>query len=359
MPGNRLAWAREGQLFVGRLDSASGRVSDAVAALTDLNVDAFSGNPRFDVSPNGTLVYVAGEPDGRLRELVVADGTTMTPLPIQPRMFEQPSFAPDGKRFVVRTMEGGENSGLWTGEIGRTALMRLTMTNIGPESPIWSPDGERIAFVAGATSDGKQWVFIKRADDAGATTPVWQSPNHSHVGDWSPDGSTLAMMVSDPTSLGDLWIVPVAGGSPSPWLNTPASEREPRFSPDGRWLAYTSNESGRDEVYVRPYPGPGGKVQVSTNGGGQPLWSKHGAAIIYRHEQSFMRADVQPTPAFTVAQPTLLLSGDFDSGPVAGQTSYAASPVGDQLLLVRPVASPVTSSLRVILNWPTLLAQSK
>ena len=138
------------------------------------------------------------------------------------------------------------------------------------------------------------WMPI---DGSGPAERLCTSGNVQTPISWSPDGSVLAFTEEDPTSGVDVWMLPVGSdGKPQAFLRTPYDERHPMFSPDGRWLAYTSNESGRDEVYVLSYPGPGGKRQISNQGGSQPLWARDGRELFYRNGNRFMAVSVETEP---------------------------------------------------------------
>lgn len=236
--------------------------------------------------------------------------------------------------------------------MGRFRVSRCrTGSTGGQESPIWSPDGTRIAFVGNLSGRG-QAIWVTRADDSGPAQELYRPENHAHVGDWSADGKTLAFMVADPQTLGDIWTLPVDAPSQArPWLKTQYSEREPRFSRDGRWIAYASNESGRDEVYVRAFAGAAGKYRVSTAGGDQPVWGKDGDVLFYRNGDQLMRAMVRKGADFQVDSPIELFRREFDSGPVAGQTSFDVASDGVHFLMIGGQSASSSTSLRVVLHW--------
>jgi len=152
--------------------------------------------------------------------------------------------------------------------------------------PVWSPDGRHIAYRSASGGFRVWWV---RSDGAGAPQLLLESPNNLVPHSFSPDGRPLAYQEVSPETGYDLWTLPLdisdpdrpKPGKPEPFLRTPAAELGPAFSPDGRWIAYRSNESGSDEIYVRPFPGPGGKWQVSTVGGSSPFWSRNGRELFY------------------------------------------------------------------------------
>src|SRR5439155_10740439 len=159
--------------------------------------------------------------------------------------------------------------------------------------PVWTPDGRRIVFVSSRDKSGLPNLYWQHADGTGEVQRLTESPHQQLPGSWHPSGKYLAFYETNPQTGNDIMILPMEGdevsgwkpGTPTAFLNTPTDEQEPMFSPDGRWLAYQSNESGRPEVFVRPFPGPGGKWQISTAGGGYPTWSRT------RHELFYKNAD--------------------------------------------------------------------
>jgi Tol biopolymer transport system component len=171
-------------------------------------------------------------------------------------------------------------------------------------------------------------------------------------GSWSPDGQSLVFYDISPATGNDIWVLPMEGDRrPQVFLRSPAQEEAPTFSPDGRWLAFTSNESGRDEVYVQPFPGPGGKLQISTEGGNEPLWSRNGRELFYRNGDKMMAVEITTQPTFTAGSPRLLFEGRYEFSP-NGVAGYDVSLDGQRFLMVQPVEpeQPATQ-INVVLNW--------
>ncbi|HKF58523.1 MAG TPA: hypothetical protein VKJ45_23990, partial [Blastocatellia bacterium] len=139
---------------------------------------------------------------------------------------------------------------------------------------------------------------------------------------------------------------------PQPFLQTPANESGPIFSPDGRWLAYLSDETGRQEIYVRPFPGPGGKMQISTEGGTEPMWARNGRELFYRNGDKMMVTAVETTPVFTAAKPRLLFEGHYETGFSAFERNYDLSSDGQRFLMIKPgEQESAATQLNVVLNW--------
>ena len=169
---------------------------------------------------------------------------------------------------------------------------------------------------------------------------------------WSPDGQTLAFIEINPTTGYDIWMLRMSDRKAQPFLRTQFNESAPRFSPDGHWLAYISDESGRYEIYVQPYPGPGGKSQVSTEGGTEPVWNRNGRELFYRNGDKMMAVDIATQPSFVAGKPHLLFEGQYQPAP-ATLPNYDVSPDGQRFLMLKPneqgLAAP--TQINVVLNW--------
>jgi serine/threonine-protein kinase len=171
----------------------------------------------------------------------------------------------------------------------RDALTRLTFAGESNSNPAWTPDGQRIVY-SSQEKGGTYNLWWIRADGGGNAQRLAESKSAQYAGSWRFDGKALAFSQYNAGTNLDIMILPIEGneksvwksGEPTPFLNTPSAEGEPAFSPDGRWLAYQSSESGSYEVYVRPFPGPGGKWQISTDAGYLPKWSRNGRKLFYR-----------------------------------------------------------------------------
>jgi Tol biopolymer transport system component len=188
-------------------------------------------------------------------------------------------------------------------------------------------------------------VFWRAADGAGAEERLTSGENQQAAVSWSPDGKLLAFTDESPTTALDIWILRVEGErKPLPFIRTPFSEEGAAFSPDGRWLAYSSNEPGRTEVYVQPFPGPGGKHLISTEGGGGPRWARNGRELFYSNGNKMMVVDIQTEPTFTAGKPRLLFEGQYGGWDVA--------PDGQRFLMIQSVEpeQPATQ-INVVLNW--------
>jgi eukaryotic-like serine/threonine-protein kinase len=231
--------------------------------------------PQFAVSRDGLLVYIPTSSHAGDRALVWVDRKgNAGSLTDARRAYLGPRLSPDGKQLAVGIGAGPTKSDIWVCDIQRGALTRLTFDEAS-SWPIWTRDGKRIAF--SSSRAGEQNLFWKPADGSGPEERLTTSSNRQFAHAFSSADQTLAF---DDAYPGDIWILPIADrNAVRPLLQSPFREYGPRFSPDGHWLAYLSDESARFELYVRPYPGPGGRWQISTEGANEPVWSRNGREV--------------------------------------------------------------------------------
>jgi serine/threonine-protein kinase len=254
----------------------------AVPILDDVAHGVNSGIPHLDFSLTGTLVYRrSGQNEGLLTVVWLDSAGKTQPLLAKPGVYGRPSLSPDGQRLALQVTDGS-GTDLWVYDWQRETMTRLTF-NGNAQGPVWSPDGLYIVFHV----DGQGMSAI-RSDGAGQPQVLTQSKNVQYQWSFTPDGKRLAFMESDSKYQYDLWTVPLESGSAGlqagkseVFLQTPAAEMDPCFSPDGKWLAYSSNESGTFQIYVRAFPDKGGKSMISNNGGGYPLWSRTGHELLF------------------------------------------------------------------------------
>lgn len=251
------------------------------------------------------------------------------PLELEAELFRFPRFSPDGGRLAVEQRTGADRD-LWVLDLERGSRTRLTFGegNVTGLTPVWSPQGDRVTFAGG----GVPAYFLGRtaADGGGGTDTLLVREAPVHPNSWSPDGRVLAFHEPGPDGQRDLWALP-PGGEAELVLGTPFNERGAKFSPDGRWLAYVSNPSGRDEIYVRPYPGPGPVATVSTAGGTEAVWSPDGSELFYRTAEELMVVAVDRTDGFRAGRPRVLFSDSYLRGP---QTFYDIAPDGERFVMV-------------------------
>ncbi len=194
-------------------------------------------------------------------------------------------------------------------------------------------------------------MYWKPADGSGAAERLTTSENIQSPSSWSPDGQVLAFYERSDADR-DIWVLPIEGErKPRPFLQTPFEEAGAVFSPDGRWLAYMSTESGRQEIYVQPFPGPGGKWQISTEGGREPLWARNGEELFYRIGDKMMAVEVATAPTFSAGSPRLLFEGTFQMA-LLSRANYNVAPDGQRFVMIQEGASDSSvSQINVVLNW--------
>jgi dipeptidyl aminopeptidase/acylaminoacyl peptidase len=287
VPAGHLVYVREGAWMavpfnVARLEvtgAAVGLIANVMQAANIVGDPFNTGAAQFSVSSSGSLVYVPGTmfPDA-LRSLVWVDRSgQVEPIAAPPRAYAGPRLSPDGQRIAVSTL--GTDSNVWIYDLTRGTLTRLT-TEGGGGGNAWTPDGQRVAFATAAT--GHENLFWKPVDGSGPSERLTSSEFMQLPAAWSPDGHELVFVQlfggGDGTRM-DTWVLSMGDRRARPLMLTPS--HRPARSPDGRWLAYASEESGRYDVYVQPYPGPGPRTQISTEGGSQPAWSADGRELFY------------------------------------------------------------------------------
>jgi len=351
LPTGHLLFSRAGRLLAVPFDLARLEVTGTpTTALEGVMTDPGNGSAQMGLSESGLLAYLPGGEYGSNQKLVwVGSGGAEQPLPVPPQAYDSVALSPDGRRLAVAIVAA--NDDIWVIELDRGTLTRLTFESSNNDAPRWSPDGRRILFVSDRL--GPYSLFWKPADGSGPDERLLPGQAEQAIGSFSPDGRLLAYGELEPMAQQDIWILPLAGDhKPVPFLRTPFNEMEPAFSPDGRWIAYTSDESGRQEVYVRPYPGPGGKWQVSTGGGSRPQWTRDARQLFYRGDNSIMVVPVTTRPAFSAGQPRLFASGQFHAATSGFGWDYAVAPDGRRVLAIKPSEQQLPPpQINVVVNW--------
>ena len=285
-----LLYVHGGTLFAAPFDLNRLELAGQPVPVVEGIASGPGGGAQFATSLNGTLVYEPGEATGGEPgiEWMDRDGKTTT-LRSTPANWSDIMFAPDGRRLAVDIAEASASQAdIWVYEWARDTLSRLTLDPANDVKPVWTPDGRRIAF-SSQRNGGVNNLYWQRADGTGDVQRLTTSKNIQYPASGHPSGKLLAFYEQRPQTDMDLMVLPLEGNEVSGWkpgeprvlLSTVFVEREPMFSPDGRWLAYVSNKTGSLEVYVRSFPGPGGEWQVSTGGGSMPTWSRSRGELFY------------------------------------------------------------------------------
>jgi Tol biopolymer transport system component len=349
-PTGHLVYAQGGNLMAVPFDPQRLAVTGSAVPIVEGVVQSVAGNSQYSFSAAGSLVYVPGSVQSRRTTLVwVSRNGGEKPLPAPAHNYEWPRISPDGRRLAVTILEDG--SQIWLYDLSRETLTRSTFegnVNIGP---LWTPDGKRITFRTNkeGAADHSFWQL---ADGSGGLEQLTTGEYNESPSSWSPDGQLLAFMETNPTTGQDIWVLRMSDRKAQPFLRTRFNESVPRFSPDGRWLSYISDESGRYEVYVQPYPGPGGKWQISTEGGTEPVWNPNGRELFYRSGDKMMAVDIATQPSFTLGKPHMLFQGPYIPTS-ATFPYYDVSPDGQRFLMLKPIesAEAAPTQINVVLNW--------
>jgi serine/threonine-protein kinase len=330
----------DGALMAAPFDARSLEAGAPLQIFDSVAVSAW--NSPAALSANGSLLYQRGGLESVL--LTVDQHGTSRPLLDEPRTYAHPRFSPDGRRLAFE-LQGGFSAEIWVADLGARTAERVTREGYN-DRPEWSPDGRRVLFTSNRTKINSLWV--QPADGGAAPELAFQFTEPIREGMFTPDGRAIVARADTPDSNRDIYLLPLEGDrKPVPVLTSPDDEKEPRVSPDGKWLAYVSNESGREEVYVRALAKGAGRVPVSTGGGGEPLWSPDGKRIYYRIGTTVMAASVATAPALAVTAREKLFDGPFATD--AYHPNYDVAPDGKSFVMVRPVDE--NRQLVMVVNW--------
>jgi Tol biopolymer transport system component len=339
VPGH-LLFARAGSLLAVPFDVESLQVTGApVAVLQDLRMSRRgSALAFFEVSSRGDLLYVPGYPRPPDRRLVWVDRKGVgEPLTAPRRPYFRPVLSPDGRRLAV--VVEGSNDDVWVHDLERESWTRLTFEADNTD-PVWSSDGGQMFFAS--NRGGPYNLFTVPADGSGPPQALWKTEDWALPGSRSPDGRHVAFAQLDASSSWDVWTLELAQRNARPFLQTAFVESYAAFDPSGKFLAYVSTESGRAEVYVRPFPGPGAKWPVSSGGGTEPVWSRDGRELFYRQGPRLMVVPIRGGESLATGAPQLLFEGRFEPG-INGFPDYDVSADGRRFLMVEnpdPPAPP-------------------
>ena len=299
-----------------------------------------SGGAQFSISRNGSLLYAPGNSWGDdLRVISVDREGRSRPLIETQRRFAHFRLSPDGSSLALAI--DGANMSLWVYDISRATLSLLAST-FDSAAPVWSPEGNQVVFASNRGATARNNLFLVAMDGSGEPEPLTTSDDGQIPYSWSPDGKTLVFLQQ-----GDIWTLSMDGGGASqPFLQTKSLEGGPLFSPNGKWLAYESDESGRNEIHMRPFPGPGRRWQVSTDGGTSPTWSASGDELFYRNGDKMMVVQVETEEELRLGNPRLLFERRSETN------SYDVLPDGQGFVMVDDSeAAPPPTQLILIQNW--------
>jgi hypothetical protein len=348
-----LLFVRHKTLLAQRFDPKSLRLSgDAFPIAEGVQDDPGFFNAVFSVSQQGALAYQEAGGTIGLSEVAWVDrsGKKIDILGDPADDYYDPRISPDGRRVAVVVGDPGD---IWIYDVARRVRTRLTFAGGSDNAPTWSPDGTRVAFSSQRSGNGD--LYARTASGTGADELLSSSKVFKVANSWSPDGRSIVYTAfpGAPGSKADLWVLSLPERKISPLVETEFDEVTGAFSPDGRWLAYASNESGRFEIYVKPFPGPGGKWQVSTAGGLDPRWRRDGKELFYvAPDGKVMAVDVSTGAAFEAGTPHALFATSLKN---ASGSKYDVSADGQRFLLNRPIGEESSPPITLVQNWMALL----
>ncbi len=326
---------------------------DPVAVLENVGFNPSFGNSIFSVSENGTLVYKPGNTVERQLTWFDREGKEISKVG-PPGNYQDVVLSPDGtKAAASRTVDN--NADIWVMELDRGVPTRFTFSAVVEDDPAWSSDGRYLIYSSNRDSDVRR-IFRKIASGAGNEELISDTVNVANVGiDWSPDGKNILYTSPGDKTAYDIWILPLSGDAkPYPLLQSEFREWMGHFSPDGRFFAYVSNESGREEVYVQSFPTAGGKWQVSTAGGAQPHWRRDGKELYYiAPDKKLMAVSVKLGETFENGAATPLFQTEVSS--FTNTNRYDVTADGQRFLVNSPVETTKGAPYIVILNWTSTL----
>jgi eukaryotic-like serine/threonine-protein kinase len=351
-----LVFLRQGTLMAVRFNLATLSVVGQPVALLEnvmqaINASATGLNThegQFDISDSGALVYAEGGVTPSPKHTLVwvdQKGMEQPAVPFQ-STFPWPRLSPDGQRIAYR----GPGMQIWIYDLIRGTNSRLTSDGEAI-MPVWSPDGKRILF-SWTNSSMNSNLFWQPYDESTSMERLATSDSSQQPGSWSPNGETVAFVTSYTPNQQDIALLDIRSRQVKPFLNSKYNEFFPEFSPDGRWIAFTTDETGQDEVYVRPFPNSTRKYSVSSSGGIEPLWARNGKQLFYRGEIEMFVADVRTDGGFSTSKPRLLFEkpGYVFGYPVR---TYDISLDGQRFLMVKREEmkpSPLTEMI-LVQNW--------
>ncbi len=346
LAGGYLLFAREGGLWGVRFDTAARKLAGTPVPLVEGVQDTDNTVLHFDVGGDGTLVYLpATENVLRFQKLVWFDRRGVeSPVPIPPGPYGRPALAPDDAR-VALAVEDRSNSDIWIGDLTNGSMSRLTLEPAIETAPIWSPDGRFVAFRSERERPG---LYRRDAQGAGPIEPLTQTdgPIHSPYS-WTPDGSAILLSIFRSFGSQAVAMVTPPDATVRVLLDGDFAQTDPQVSPDGRWLAYQSDESGQAEIYVRPFPRvTGGRWQVSVAGGRVPRWSPDGRELFFIDEVGLMAARVLPAEPFRFDPPSRLFAVRMFAG--RGGNDYEVSRDGRRFLFILDGPQPPERQAQIV-----------
>jgi hypothetical protein len=305
------------------------------------------GAAQFRISEKGTLVYIPGLEHETERSMVFVDRngkeTIFTDIK---RQYRRLNVSPDGK-YIAFCAGGEDNPDIWLHNLARGTQQPLTSGGYINSKPNWSPDGKYVSFQSNRS--GGWNIHLIRADGIGEAKPLFVSDPFQVGGTWSDDGRLFAFFVVQTTSNRDIWVYSTQSDTAVPFLAEEYNEHSPAISPDGKWIAYTSDQTDRNEIWITPYPGPGQKEKVSINGGVGALWSPDGHELFYREGYKMIAVSIQTTPSLNLGIPEVLFENQ-DYIHIWNIPYYDIHSDGDKFVMVKDEETSL-NRINIVINW--------
>jgi Protein kinase domain/WD40-like Beta Propeller Repeat len=353
-----LLYAREAKIFAMPFDAGRLRTTgQAFPVLEGVLMSRNSGLANYDVSASGDLVYIPGVEDKGERTLVWVDRDGRAELlRLPPRPYLHPRISPDMRQLAIEVE--GPNHNFYVYDFSREVLSQMTADGVS-HWPVWSPDGSQLVYRSGRMGAFKMWQIPADRSHSPAELPGVGLSQSAES--WSPDGNALAYTAVTPEAGSHIMVESLNGDHVSrSFVDVKAAAGSPKFSPDGRWLAYCSSESKQPQVYAQAFPGPGPKIQVSSDGGTDPVWKRTGGELYFRNGDKMMAVEVSTAPTFAAGHPRTLWEGHYSHGmstscgpPGASSSNYDVTADGKRFLMIKDEApdTAVSKQIIVVLGW--------
>jgi serine/threonine-protein kinase len=356
VPTGHLIFGQEGTVHVAPFDAGRREITGPSVPLPEsIFYDLQNGMPDLSFSAGGTLAFIPGGGAPKFQLVSVDLEGKETPLIDTRRAFMYPRLSPDGERLAVTISEPGDTN-VWVLNLATGAQTKLTHEGTNA-FPFWTPDGELVTYLS--YRGGRESIDWTRADghvESGSLVSPEEDGEYVAPGSWSPDGETVVYIKYFESEAGfhhAIWIA-ARDGDPEPreLVAASATLSMPLISPDGEWLAYASDESGRSEIYVQPFPDGGERHQVSTDGAGDHVWSPDGRSIYYRPGRKTMKVAVSTKPRFRAEAPKVVLEGEFEFGNYIWTPNFDIAPDGKSFVMIKADEEwGRGTEIRVVLNW--------
>lgn len=349
-----IAYSRSGVLYAAAFDLSSLEIKGpGIPVLHDVSSGISSGVSNYYFSDNGTLIYVKGSSEYTNRNIVKVDMEgKLTIVDSTQHVFIEPGISPDDKKLALVSTDN-KTSDIWVCDLRRKTYSKLTFGGEN-RTPHWSPDGKKIAY-SKLINDNESGIFLKASDGSSKEEEIYRQRNRLFIDDWSKDGKYIICESLTTNNQTDIIILPLNGDNKKPidFLATKDDEYNARCSPDGKWIAYISNESGSYQLYIRPFINNNisGKWQVSSDGGEEPIWSPDGKTLYYRpHGSTLAAISVSDSPTITFGLPRVI-SNNFPDLYTSSWLSYDITSDGKYFLTTSSNRNDRNNGINVILNW--------